>query len=82
MYTVVIPPKLLPELRRPPDDILSFPVAVYEIMEAKYTGLLTDEPLMAHSVKTDLTPALVRLNPTICAEIDEALQEELPPCKD
>jgi cytochrome P450 len=80
--TVVIAAKFLPELRRLPDDILSFPVAVYESMEAKYTGLLTDEPLMAHSVKADLTPALARLNPTICAEVDEALKEELPPCED
>ena len=82
MYTVVIPPKFLPELRRLPNDILSFPVAVYESMEAKYTRFLTDEPLVAHLVKADLTPALARLNPTICAEVDEALQEELPPYKD
>lgn len=51
-------------------------------MEAKYTGLLTDEPLMAHSIKSDLTPALVRLNPVICIEVDEALKAELPPCKE
>jgi hypothetical protein len=78
----VVPPQFLPELRKLPDDVLSFPKAVDESLEVKYTRLITDEPLLPHSVKADLTPALVRLNPTICAEVDEALQKELPPCED
>ncbi|KAF2017328.1 cytochrome P450 monooxygenase-like protein [Aaosphaeria arxii CBS 175.79] len=80
--SIVVPPRFLPELRKLPDDILSFPKAVDKSMEVKYTKILTDEPLISHSVKADLTPALVRLNPIICQEVDEAVKEELPPCED
>jgi hypothetical protein len=80
--SIVVPPQFLPELRKLPDDVLSFPEAINQSLEVKYTRLITDEPMIPHSVKADLTPALVRLNPTICAEVDEALQEEMPPCED
>ncbi|KAF2464865.1 cytochrome P450 monooxygenase-like protein [Lindgomyces ingoldianus] len=80
--TIVIAPKFLPELRNLPDKVLNFPEAVREIMEQKYTKILTDTPLVTHTIRADLTPALARLNPIICAEVDEAIKDEMPPCND
>ncbi|CAN8100520.1 unnamed protein product [Discula destructiva] len=37
---------------------------------------------MPYIVKRNLTPALNRLNPTIAEEVDQALRDELPPCKE
>lgn len=69
-------------------------------MEMKYTGMLADENIIVHSIKSDLTPSLgsycsvcvslgfrslilvARLNPTICAEVETALRDALPPCDD
>ncbi|KAF2116783.1 cytochrome P450 monooxygenase-like protein [Lophiotrema nucula] len=82
LETVVVPPAFLPELRRQPDDVLSFPHAVNETMETKYTKLDTNEPLGMKTIKADLTPALARLNPTICVEVDEAMKAEMPACDD
>ncbi|CBX93028.1 hypothetical protein IAQ61_008757 [Plenodomus lingam] len=79
---IVIPPHLLPELRRLPDDVLSFPKAVEESMEVKYTKILTESDLTLHSIKADLTPALPRLNPMICEEVDASLRQYMPPCPD
>ncbi|KAL1605327.1 hypothetical protein SLS60_004875 [Paraconiothyrium brasiliense] len=45
--TVVISPQFLPELRKLPDTVVSFPKAIEELMEVKYTGLIADEPLGA-----------------------------------
>ncbi|KAF2798515.1 cytochrome P450 monooxygenase-like protein [Melanomma pulvis-pyrius CBS 109.77] len=82
MDSIVVPPQFLPELRKLPDTVLSFPKAVDETLETKYTKVITDNPMIPHTVKADLTPALVRLNPLICAEVDEAMREEMPPCED
>ncbi|CAO2651171.1 Nn.00g094680.m01.CDS01 [Neocucurbitaria sp. VM-36] len=79
---VVVPLSLLPELRKLPDDVLSFPKAIDKALEVKYTNIETDAKLVVHSVRSDLTPALSRLNPTICAEVDSSLQEYMPPCQE
>ncbi|KAI0570397.1 CypX Cytochrome P450 [Pyrenophora tritici-repentis] len=79
---IVIPPSLLPELRKLPDDVLSFPVAVKDLMEVKYTKLRVEGATGLHAVKSDLTPALPRLNPVIASEVDAALREAMPPCED
>lgn len=79
---IVVPLSLLPEFRKLPDDVLSFPKAVQKSLEVKYTKLPVDAMLVVHSVKSDLTPALVRMNPTICAEVDAAIREDMPFCKD
>ncbi|KAH7089221.1 cytochrome P450 monooxygenase-like protein [Paraphoma chrysanthemicola] len=80
--SVVIPQKLLPELRKLPDDVLSSAEAVDQLMEMKYTQIEADAKLLAHTVKADLTPALGRLNSIICAEVDDALERYMPPCND
>ncbi|KAH7090346.1 ent-kaurene oxidase [Paraphoma chrysanthemicola] len=79
---VVIPPALLQELRKLPDDVLSFPKAIDRGMETKYTKLIAESNLVAHTIKSDLTPALTRLNPTICGEVDVAMKHHLPECED
>ncbi|KAI4626023.1 uncharacterized protein J4E87_001498 [Alternaria ethzedia] len=79
---IVIPSSLLPELRKLPDDVLSFPAAVKQLMEVKYTKLQVEGATGLHSVKHDLTPALPRLNPTIATEVDIALRESMPPCEE
>ncbi|KAF2272943.1 ent-kaurene oxidase [Westerdykella ornata] len=80
--TVVVPVKFLPELRKLPDSVLSFPEAVADLLHTKYTKISTDEPISAHVAKADLTPALARLNPIIDEEVEQAMAEEMPPCED
>ncbi|KAF2838937.1 cytochrome P450 [Patellaria atrata CBS 101060] len=65
-----------------PDDILSFDEPVGESLSAKYTKLIFKNPIFPHTVKQNLTPALVRLNPRISQEVEEAITREIPPCKD
>ncbi|KAH6875624.1 cytochrome P450 monooxygenase-like protein [Alternaria rosae] len=79
---VVIPPSLMPELRALPDDFLSFPKAVVRIMAEEYTKFSLDLPVAAHIVKSDLTPALARLNAIIFSEVQAAMRQHLPPCDD
>lgn len=38
--------------------------------------------MLPHTIKTSLTPSLVRLNPTIASEVQLSIQKELPPCDD
>lgn len=80
--SVVVPLSLLPELRKLSDDVLSFPKAVESAMEIKYTHLEIEVDLLPHTIKSDLTPALARLNPIICKEVDAAVRHHLPPCND
>lgn len=78
---VVLPSRFLDELKRLPDDVLSFNGALEQSMHTKYTQL-QNEPSLPHTIKTSLTPGLVRLNPTVADEVNEALRTELPPCAD
>ncbi|OLN88210.1 Ent-kaurene oxidase 1 [Colletotrichum chlorophyti] len=75
---IVVAPKFMDELKRLPDDVLSFNKAIEEAMFAKYTSVETDIKLLPHTVKTSLTPSLVRVNPILSEEVVEALRIELP----
>ncbi len=82
-FTVIaVPPEFMDELRKLPDDVISFDDAIAQSLHAKYTKILVGQDLIPHTVKTSLTPALVRLNPTIAEEVQEAIRRELPPCDD
>ncbi|KAK2016757.1 cytochrome P450 [Colletotrichum eremochloae] len=75
---IVVAPKFMDELRKLPDDVLSFNGAIEETMQAKYTGVETNIEMLPRLVRTSLTPALVRLNPIISDEVSEAIRMELP----
>lgn len=77
---IVVPTSLLPELRKLPDDVLSFSGAVERIMEAKYTNIMTDSHLLVQSVRSDLTPALGRVNSMVRQEVNTAVEKFMPPC--
>ncbi|KAJ4994467.1 cytochrome P450 [Stagonosporopsis vannaccii] len=79
---VVVPARLLPELRTLPDDVLSFPKAIDKTMETKYTQIETESHLVIHSVRSDLTPALSRMNPIVREEVDICVKKYLPECND
>ncbi|KAK4184221.1 putative cytochrome P450 E-class, group IV [Podospora australis] len=82
-YTViVVPPKYLNEIKQLPDDVVSFDGAIEQTMHAKYTKLEVGHKLIPHVVKSNLTPSLVRLNPTIAEEVLESFRRELPECND
>lgn len=79
---IVVPAKYLTELRNLPDDTVSFDGAVEQIMHAKYTRLEVGHKLIPYVIKTNLTPSLPRLNPSIADEVQESFRKELPPCSD
>ncbi|CCF36957.1 ent-kaurene oxidase [Colletotrichum higginsianum] len=76
--SIVVAPKYMPELRRLPDDILSFTEASNESLQSEYTHMNSDAPGLPQIVKSMLTPALVRLNPIISTEVAETMASELP----
>lgn len=53
-----MPIKFLDELKKLPDDVLSFGKAVDELMATNYTKLITGDLTIPHVVKASLTPAL------------------------
>lgn len=82
-FTVIaVPPEFLGELKKLPDDVVSLDDAIAQTLHAKYTKLIVGESLIAHTIKTSLTPALVRLNSSIADEVQESIRQELPPCHD
>ncbi|KAH7012740.1 cytochrome P450 [Microdochium trichocladiopsis] len=79
---VVVSPKFLPELKKLSDSIVSMAAAVDETMETKYLKIETTVPIVPHTIKTSLTPALTRLNSLLAQEINEVLAIELPSSRD
>ncbi|GKT46576.1 cytochrome P450 monooxygenase ATR2 [Colletotrichum spaethianum] len=51
-------------------------------MQAKYTKIENDMPILVHAVRASLTPALPRLNASISDEVVEAMRLELPQSTD
>ncbi|PKS08122.1 hypothetical protein jhhlp_005397 [Lomentospora prolificans] len=78
---VVVPGKYLPELKLP-DSVISMNAAIDESMQVKYTKVETYVPIIPHTVRANLTPALSRLNPSIFQEVQESFALEMPPCND
>ncbi|CAI6339294.1 unnamed protein product [Periconia digitata] len=79
---VVLPPLFLAEVRKLPDTVLSFPKAVENLMETRYTQIITESQMMSHSIKADLTPNLSRLNSVVFEEVQQAVSEDIPACED
>ncbi|KAF2452602.1 cytochrome P450 [Lineolata rhizophorae] len=78
---VVAPPRFLGELQKLPDNVLSIGAAIDETMESKYTKIEAQLAIIPSTIKSALTPALVRLNPVIAAETKEAVDSELGRCQ-
>ncbi|KAK1993479.1 cytochrome P450 [Colletotrichum falcatum] len=76
--TICVPPKYLLELKKAPDNVISFTKAVYDSMHVRYTRIPVDNPVVDHAVRGSLTPALPRLNASIADEVAESLRLELP----
>jgi cytochrome P450 len=76
--TIVVSPKFLGELKKLPDNVLSMTEAIAEVMQASYVKLDVHNTVLPHTVRASLTPALVRLNPIIADEAQEAMNLELP----
>ncbi|KAL8367125.1 hypothetical protein RB595_008885 [Gaeumannomyces hyphopodioides] len=79
---VVVPIKFLDELKKLPDDVLSFEGAIEEIMVSDYTNLITGDQTIPHVIKATLTPALAKLNPILTEEVARAVRSEVPACPD
>ncbi|KAF2492149.1 cytochrome P450 [Lophium mytilinum] len=79
---VIINRKFLDEIRDMSDDIISFESALEETLETKYTTIPTDEYLINHCVKADLTPGLARLTDAIDEEVKHGISTELPQSTD
>ncbi|KAL8419214.1 hypothetical protein RB594_002433 [Gaeumannomyces avenae] len=79
---VVVPIKFLDELKRLPDDVVSFDAAIEDLMVTDYTNLISGDQTITHVVKANLTPALVRLNPILTEEVARAVRSEMPACPD
>lgn len=79
---VSIPQEFLEELKRLPDDTVSFGGAVNEVMAGKYTGIDGVDPVTPHTVKVNLTPALAKLNPVLSEEVARVVRDELGSLKD
>ncbi|KAM0338872.1 hypothetical protein ACHAPU_011154 [Fusarium lateritium] len=80
--TIVISPDFLPELKKLPDSTLSMEAAVDESMETKYTKIETSVPIIPHTIKGGLTPALYRLSTSIADEVKQSLELSIPSCED
>ncbi|KAI9146717.1 Cytochrome P450 monooxygenase ATR2 [Paramyrothecium foliicola] len=79
---IVIAPKFMDELKKLPDDVLSFNRAIEESMHTKYTGMASEIDLVPHTIKNNLTPALPRLNPIVAGEVAEIVRSEFPHSSD
>ncbi|KAK0610797.1 cytochrome P450 [Immersiella caudata] len=77
---VVVAPRYLNELKKLPDDVLSFDAAIAETMHVKYTQIEPGNKSIPHAIKTSLTPSLPRLSPPLTDEARESFNMEMPPC--
>ncbi|KAI9164181.1 ent-kaurene oxidase [Paramyrothecium foliicola] len=75
---IVVSPKYLPELRKLPDDVLSFAGAIEEFTHAEYTQFETEGAALVRLIKTRLTPALGKISSIISDEVIGAMALHLP----
>ncbi|EUC40519.1 hypothetical protein COCMIDRAFT_41156 [Bipolaris oryzae ATCC 44560] len=79
---VVLPHRLLEELRSKSDEYLSGRKALGILLEKKHSGLPSESDLLDHIVRADLTPGLTRINNKLSKEIEDAVATEIPCCDD
>ncbi|KAK1573014.1 cytochrome P450 [Colletotrichum navitas] len=76
--TICVPPKFLSELKKAPDDVISFDKSIDETMQVRYTKIQNGSPILIHAIRASLTPALPWLNSSIAEEVAETMRLELP----
>ncbi|CAM1510239.1 Fc.00g005740.m01.CDS01 [Cosmosporella sp. VM-42] len=81
---VLVPAKLLGELKGLPEDVLSATEAVSDALQSKYTKFSPGHngDLLALLVRTKLTQNLTRLMPQLKQEFEYILASEFPACED
>ncbi|OBZ79756.1 Ent-kaurene oxidase [Grifola frondosa] len=81
---VVSGPKLIDDLRKSPDDHLSFLEGAAELIQSKYTlgAGLDDDPYHVTVIRDKLTRNLAPLLPDVIDEIDVAFNELIPAKED
>ncbi|OAA56972.1 cytochrome p450 monooxygenase [Niveomyces insectorum RCEF 264] len=81
---VLIPARLIGELKGLPEEILSATEAVNEAMLSKYTkfSLGHNADMLSSVVRTKLTQNLARLVPQLRKEIEYVVATEFPECND
>ncbi|KAI5861450.1 cytochrome P450 [Durotheca rogersii] len=81
---IVLPRRLMEEVRELPDDVINIEKAFDIMNEAKHLemGNHKQTAFLVHIVRGDLTRSLVRINPRLSEETARTIIEELPPCGD
>ncbi|KPM43563.1 hypothetical protein AK830_g2998 [Neonectria ditissima] len=81
---VLVPAKLLGELKGLPEDVLSATEAVADALQSKYTKFSPGHngDLLALLVRTKLTQNLTRVIPRMKKELEFILGSEFPTCED
>ncbi|KAK7420012.1 hypothetical protein QQX98_003018 [Neonectria punicea] len=81
---VLVPAKLLGELKGLPEDVLSATEAVADALQSKYTKFTPGHngDLLALLVRTKLTQNLTRVIPRMKNELEFILGTEFPTCED
>ncbi|KAF3068388.1 Ent-kaurene oxidase [Daldinia childiae] len=81
---IVLPRRLMEEVRHLPDDVISLDKAFDVTNEHHRLGIGRPQvsSLVMNVVRGDLTRSLVRINPRLSAETERTIREELPPCED
>ncbi|KAF1815691.1 cytochrome P450 [Eremomyces bilateralis CBS 781.70] len=66
------------ELLKKPDEVINFEKVVIKDFECKLTKLASSEPIVPHTIRSDLTPGLVRIIPRVAIEVARTIDNELP----
>ncbi|KAH6860587.1 cytochrome P450 [Alternaria alternata] len=76
---IVLPLSALTELRKAPEEVLSFYDMFSKGLEETYTYVdIKFLPEVVDTIKRDLTPKLTKITSKICVEVDAALDTYLP----
>ncbi|KKA30548.1 hypothetical protein TD95_003633 [Thielaviopsis punctulata] len=81
---VLIPPRMVSEIKGLPEDVLSAGEAIAEVMQTPYTHFTASHntTLMTTIIKTKLGQNIARLTPQLRTELEHITATELPPCCD
>ncbi|RYP61968.1 hypothetical protein DL770_009669 [Monosporascus sp. CRB-9-2] len=79
---LVLPLRYAEELRQAPEDVVSGDAANEQTFETKHVGIIPDNPLMVHVLKSDLTQNLPRINETLTLAVARTVPDVIGACED